>query len=129
MEAETRLVRLKAVERRRGYVLRRFTCRGVTFVAGAGWSRVAPALAEKLAGVRQQHGDEHSPLAFDVASEAEARLADEAEARDAQAVRRAADALPVLVARPAVTTPDLPGEAAPEEREERGGRKAKKDKE
>lgn len=126
METDTRLVRLKAVDRRRGCVLRRFTLRGVTFQAGAGWSRVERGMAEELAVVRQQHGDEHSPLAFDVSTEAEARLTDDAEARDAQTVRRAADVLPVVVGRPAVTTADLPGEAAPEER---GGRRGKKDKE
>ena len=110
MEArnDSRLVRLKAVEKRRGHGLRRFTYKGITFVAGQGWSRVPKAIADYLAEVRQVDGDPHSALAFDVATDTEARVIDESEARDAQAVRRATDNLPVLEGRGVVTTADLP---------------------
>lgn len=126
---DTRLVRLKAVDKRRGHVLRRFTYQGITFLAGQGWSRVSRQIADHLVEVRQIDGDGHSPPAFDVCSEAEARLLDESEARDAQAVRRATDDLPTQAGRGSVTTADLP-EAAPagEERGRRGGG-ARKEKE
>ena len=125
--SDTRLVRLKALDRRRGHVLRLFTFKGITFVAGAGWYRVDLAITEHLAQVRQIEGDGLSPLAFDVSTDAEARLIDESEARDANAVRRATDDLPVHAGRGAVTTADVPEPSggAPEER----GRRGRKDKE
>lgn len=138
MEArnDSRLVRLKAVDKRRGHVLRRFTYKGVTFIAGKGWSRVTRPIADYLAEVRQTEGDPHSPLAFDVCTDAEARVIDESEARDAQAVRRATDNLPIQEGRGTVTTADLPdaspapATSAGEERARRGaGGASRKDKE
>jgi len=133
---DSRLVRLKAVDKRRGHVLRRFSYHGVTFVAGQGWSRVPKSIADYLAEVRQVDGDPLSPLAFDVATGSEARDIDESEAREAQTVRRATDNLPVLEGRGSVTTADLPdgspAAAAPtgDERGRRGaGGAARKDKE
>lgn len=123
---ETRLVRLKATDRRRGQVLRRFTYQGITFVAGAGWYRVSREVAEHLAGVRQVDADLISALAFDVTTEGEARVIDENEARDATAVRRATDELPLHPGRGAVTTGDLAESAtAPAEERGRRGRKEK----
>ena len=119
---DTRLVRLKAVDKRRGHVLRRFTYQGITFIAGQGWSRVSKPIADYLVDVRQIDGDPLSPAAFDVSTEAEARQIDETEARDAQAVRRATDELPTHAGRGAVTTADLPeAGVATEERGRRGG--------
>lgn len=132
---DTRLVRLKAVDKRRGFVLRRFTYQGITFVAGQGWSRVSKPIADHLVDARQIDGDPHSPPAFDVCTEAEARLIDESEARDAQAVRRATDELPTQAGRGVVTTADLHETAsatvAAEERGRRGagGGAGRKDKE
>jgi hypothetical protein len=129
MEArnDSRLVRLKAVDKRRGHGLRRFTYHGITFVAGKGWSRVPKSIADYLAGVRQVDGDAHSPLAFDIATDSEARVIDESEARDAQAVRRATDNLPLQEGRGVIATADLPDASAAtavatsEERARRGG--------
>lgn len=123
---DTRLVRLKAVDKRRGHVLRRFTYHGITFVAGQGWSRVGRPIADHLVDVRQVDGDGHSPPAFDVVTDAEARVIDESEARDAQAVRRAADDLPTQAGRGAVTTADLPLESgtAPPPAADAGQRRA-----
>ena len=109
---DTRLVRLKAQDKRRGHVLRRYTFQGITFNAGAGWSRVGRQIADYVREVRQVDGDEHAPLAFDVCTDAEARLIDESDARDAQTVRRATDDLPTQAGRGTTTTADLPGEAS-----------------
>lgn len=76
---ETRLVRLKAGEARRGYVLRRFTYKGIKFVPERGWYRVAKAIADYLETVRHVSGDDHSPLAFDVCTEEEAKALEERE--------------------------------------------------
>jgi len=71
------LVRLKPYDPHRGHVLRRFTYRGIKFADERGWYRVDKGIAEYLRGVRQVPGDKHSPLAFDVCTEAEARALDE----------------------------------------------------
>jgi hypothetical protein len=109
---DSRLVRLKAVDKRRGHGLRRFTYHGITFVAGQGWSRVPKSIADYLAEVRQIDGNAHSPLAFDIATDSEARVIDESEARDAQAVRRATDNLPLQEGRGVITMADLPEASA-----------------
>ena len=62
---ETMLVRLKALDPRRGQVLRRFTYQGIKFHQERGWYRVDKAVAEYLRAVRQQPSDPHSPPAFD----------------------------------------------------------------
>jgi hypothetical protein len=94
------MVRLKAYDRRRGLVLRRFNYRGIKFIAGQGWSRVRPDVATYLRTVRQAHDDETTALAFDVCTPEEAQRMDASEDAAARATR-ANDAVPVE-ARPLV---------------------------
>ncbi|MDM7916706.1 MAG: hypothetical protein QUU85_15790 [Candidatus Eisenbacteria bacterium] len=120
---ETMLVRLKPLDPRRGNVLRRFTYQGIKFHEERGWYRVAKAVADYLRSVHQQPADPHSPLAFDVCTEEEARAA-EAKEKEAQNARKtAADDIKLSVARPAgaVTTSDLP-EAPKDDRKPRKDR-------
>jgi hypothetical protein len=112
---ETMLVRLKPFDPRRGHVLRRYTYAGIKFHGERGWYRVEKRVADYLRTVRQQLADPHSPPAFDVCSEEEAKAMEakamEAKERDAAAERKtAADDIKLSVARPAgaVTTSDLP---------------------
>ncbi len=63
---QTLLVRLKPYDPRRGFVLRRYTYRGIKFHEERGWYRVDKDVGEYLRSVRQVPGDEHAPLAFDV---------------------------------------------------------------
>jgi hypothetical protein len=110
---ETMLVRLKAYDPRRGHLLRRFTTRGIKFEGQRGWYRVEKDLADYLRMVRQVDTNPHSPLAFDVATEAEAERMDVEETVQARPAR-ATDDLPLSVPRPApgvVTTGDLPDAA------------------
>jgi hypothetical protein len=107
---ETFLVRLKPTDPKRGHVLRRFTYRGIRFESARGWYRVEKEIADYLRTVRQVDADPHSPLAFDVASEEDARRL-EAEENAQNRPARASDDIPVTAARPAVgtvTTADLP---------------------
>jgi len=107
---ETMLVRLKPLDPRRGHVLRRYPYQGIKFHEERGWYRVAKAVADYLRSVHQQPADPHSPLAFDVCTEEEARAA-EAKEKEAQNARKtAAVDIKLSVARPAgaVTTADLP---------------------
>lgn len=109
------LVRLRAYDPRRGHVLRRFAYRGVKFHEERGWYRVPREVAEYLRGVRQVPGDEHTPPAFDVMVEEEAR---EVEARES--AERASRASPVDTAA-VITTDEL---TRPEESPKaRGGRR------
>jgi hypothetical protein len=87
-------VRLKAPDRRRGQVLRRYTYRGIKFVAGHGWYRVSGEVAAHLRTVRQAAGDDTSPLAFDVCTAEEAERRDVAEQAATRATR-ATEAVPV----------------------------------
>lgn len=77
------LVRLKPHDPRRGFVLRRFSYRGITFHPDRGWYRVESEVGGYLRTVRVVADDPHSPLAFDVCS------AEEAEALDAAAMEAA----------------------------------------
>ena len=79
MSTDTRLVRLKPFDPRRGNLLRRFTYMGIRFVAGRGWYRVKEEVAKHLEKVRQTPDNPHAPLAFDVCTEAEAKRLDAAE--------------------------------------------------
>lgn len=118
---ESMLVRLKPLDPRRGHVLRRFTYQGIKFHEERGWYRVEKVVADYLRAVRQPPTDPHSPLAFDVCTEDEAR-AMEAKDKEAATARKAAtDDIKLSVARPAgaVTTADLP--------EPKDDRKPKKD--
>ena len=85
---KTLLVRLKPYDPRRGFVLRRYTYRGIKFHEERGWYRVDKDVAEYLRAVRQIPSDEHAPLAFDVHTEAEAKALDADEAK-AEARKRA----------------------------------------
>ena len=95
---KTMLVRIKATDPRRGHVLRRFTYKGIRFQAGSGWYQVSEEVADYLKGVRQRANDPHSPLAFDVCTEKEARATDKKEAEEAEP-KRPADNARVAVAR------------------------------
>lgn len=86
---ETMLVRLKTHDPRRGYVMRRYTYRGIKFQEDRGWYRVEKDVAEYLRTVRQVATDEHSPAAFDVCTEAEAKAMDKKE-QDAEKKRLSA---------------------------------------
>lgn len=86
---ETMLVRLKAYDPRRGHVLRRYTYRGIKFQEDRGWYRVEKDVADYLRTVRQVATNEHSPLAFDVCTDAEAQAMDKKE-QEAENQRKAA---------------------------------------
>lgn len=126
---ETLLVRLKPYDPRRGFVLRRFTYLGIRFQSSRGWYRVEKRVADYLRAVREVETDLHSPLAFDVLSEAEARALETSEADAAKQKRSAADDLKVMPARTvgAITTDDLarPPSASlkDDERDARRGRR------
>ena len=99
---ETRLVRLKRHDPRRGFVLRRYTYAGIKFQEDRGWVRVEAAVGEYLKSARQAQEDPHSPLAFDVCTDEEARALDTAEADAAKGRRSATDDLKVIPARTGV---------------------------
>ena len=107
---DTLLVRLKPYDPRRGNVLRRFTYQGIKFHEERGWYRVAKTVADYLRSVHQQSADPHSPLAFDICTEDEARSTEAKEKEAANARKTATDDIKLSVARPAgaVTTADLP---------------------
>lgn len=98
--AETRLVRIKRGERKQGFLLRRYTFKGIKFVAEKGWYRVDKGVADHLETVRQVPGDEHSRAAFDVCTDAEAKAIDEREHREERPTL-ATDAVRVAEARDA----------------------------
>lgn len=79
---ETRLVRLKKPDPKRGHVLRRYVYKGIRVLSERGWYRVPLEIAEELKAKRQIPNDEHSPLAFDVCTDEEARAMDERESRE-----------------------------------------------
>ncbi len=123
---ETMLVRLKPYEARRGHVLRRFTYLGIKFQEERGWYRVEKAVAEYLRTVHQLPGDKHSPLAFDVCTEAEAKALEASEAEESKVKRSATDELKLSPARPAgaATTEDLPKSGpAGEDKDNRRGKR------
>lgn len=121
----TFLIRLKAYDARRGHVLRRYTYAGIKFQEERGWYRVEKPVADYLRTVRQLPSDAYSPLAFDVCTEAEAKVLDAAEADEAKVKRSASDELKLSAARPAgtLTTEDLPKAS-----EEKDTRRAKREK-
>ncbi len=89
---QTMLVRLKPYNPRRGFVTKRFTYRGVKFQSERGWYRVEKEIADYLRGVKQIHGDEHSPDAFDVKTPSEAERLEEVEESEARAQKSTAEA-------------------------------------
>ena len=130
---ETLLVRLKAFDPRRGHVLRRFTYAGIKFHEERGWYRVAKAVADYLRSVHQQPADPHSPLAFDVCTEAEAKALETTETEASKVKRSATDDLKVVPARPAgaLTSDDLPkpATAPPAKDDEKDARRGKRERE
>jgi hypothetical protein len=92
---DTMLVRLKPYDPRRRHVLRRYTYNGVKFHEERGWYRVAGDDAEYLRGVHQLAHDPHSPPAFDVCTDEEARALDDKEKRETQVRVRATDHIPL----------------------------------
>ena len=92
---ETLFVRLKAYDPRRGQVLRRYTYRGIKLQEDRGWLRVPTEVAEYLREVREVASDQHSPLAFDVCTEVEAKSLDAAEQESAVTRKTASDATKV----------------------------------
>ena len=127
---ETLLVRLKPYDHRRGHVLRRYTYAGIKFQEERGWNRVEKSVGEHLRTIHQLPRDPHSPLAFDVCTDEEAKALDTSEADSTKVKRSATDDLKVVPARPAgaVTTESLPNSAAPsaskpEDRDTRRGKR------
>ena len=110
---ETIFVRLKPYDPRRGHVLRRYTYRGIKFQEERGWFRVPKDVADYLRAVHQVPGDEHSPLAFDCCTEAEAKGLDAKEKESAVTRKTASDDIKVSLpqddvkATGALTTDDL----------------------
>jgi hypothetical protein len=96
---ETLLVRLKPYDPRRGFVLRRFTFKGVKFHEERGWYRVPKPLADYLSGVKQVDSDLYSPLAFDIASDDEAKAVDAREESDSKTRKNANEAPRVATGR------------------------------
>ncbi len=121
---ESMLVRLKPYDQRRGHVLRRFTYAGIKIHEERGWYRVKKDVAEYLRTVRQQTGDPHSPLAFDVCSEQEAKALDARDKEASKSRKTATDEIKLSAARStgSVTTADLPTLAKSEKKpkKERG---------
>ena len=107
---ETMLCRLKKYDPRRGHVLRRYTYRGIKFHEERGWYRVDKLTADYLRDVRQVLSDAHSPLAFDVCTEAEAKALDDKEREDGAVRKAAADHIRLSLPREtgALTAEDLP---------------------
>ena len=112
MATETMLVRLKPYNKKKGHILRRYTYRGLRFQESRGWTRVRKEIADYLEKVHQIPGDEDSPLAFDVHSDAEAQAIDKKEAQDAQEKTPAEQATEVAEAReePEPPAPDEGGD-------------------
>lgn len=102
---ETLLVRLKRYDPRRGHVLRRYTYRGIKIHEERGWYKVPKEVADYLRGVHQVPQDEHSPLAFDVFTEDEAKAQDTREENEAKVRRAASDELTVSIPRGAPPSP------------------------
>ncbi len=113
---DTMLVRLKPHDPRRGFVLRRYTYLGIKFHEERGWYRVDKTVADYLRSVRQEPGDEYSPVAFDVCTDSEAQALDNKETDDAKVRRAAADEVQLSLARSdtsALTSADLEPPKAP----------------
>lgn len=91
-------VRLKPYNPKRGHVLRRYTYRAVRFHEGR-WYKVPEALARELSDLHQRHGDEDSPLAFDVATEGQARDIEEKERKKLEEEKRKLDNAEMIGAR------------------------------
>lgn len=106
---ETLFVRLKPYDPRRGYVLRRYTYRGIKFQEERGWFRVPKDVADYLRDVHQVPGDAHTPLAFDCCTATEAKSIDAKEKASAVARKTASHNIRVSLPQDGtLTTGDLP---------------------
>ena len=121
---ESMLVRLKSYDVRRGHVLRRYTYASIKFQEERGWVRVEKPVADYLRTVHQLPGNPHSPLAFDVCTDEEAKALEASQAEASKGRRSAVDNIPLAVARPygpgtpaAVSKPT----PAPDKGNEKGG--------
>ena len=107
---ETMFVRLKPYDHHRGYVLRRFSYAGIKFQQERGWYKVESPVADYLKTVRQVGDDKHSPLAFDVCREEEAKKMDSREDEKTRVKKTATDNIEVSVGRkPEVESKDKAG--------------------
>lgn len=108
------VAKLKTYNPRAGMLLQRYTYRGIRIEEGKGWYRVPSDVAEYLERVRQTDGDENSPLAFIVCTEAEAAKMQEADFRKkvSQGAVGPGDA-PVMVPRETVERERAPAPAVP----------------
>ena len=107
---ETMFCRLKRYDHRRGHLLRRFTYKGIKFHEERGWYRVEKTIADYLRTVHQADSNEHSPLAFDVCTEEEAKALDTKEKEEGTVRKEASDNIKLSVPRNSgdLTTQDLP---------------------
>jgi hypothetical protein len=101
----TLLARLKPHDPRRGHVLRRFTYAGIKFDERRGWYRIEPDVAEYLRTVHQRPADPHTPLAFDVCTDEEARALDARDKEAANPRKTATDDIELSPARADGTVP------------------------
>ncbi len=69
---DTRYVRLKPYNKRRGHLVRTYTYEGMKFVGERGWTTVSLSMGEKLKTLRQDENDPDSAKLFDVCTRAEA---------------------------------------------------------
>ena len=92
----SKLVRIKPYSPKKGYVLRSYTYQGNRYQEGRGWYEVDESTAAYLEGIKQRDEDPESHDAFDVCTEAEARLIDEKEAKKSS-VASAAEPTPTTV--------------------------------
>lgn len=103
---DTLFVRLKPFDPRRGHLLRRYTYRGIKFQDERGWYHVPQDVGEYLRTVHQVSGDEHSPLAFDVGTEAEAKALDAKDKESSVHRRLASEAITLSLPREGAATAD-----------------------
>ncbi|MCP4676630.1 MAG: hypothetical protein GY854_14175 [Deltaproteobacteria bacterium] len=112
-------VRIKPYDAVRGHIMRRYTYKGIFFDVSKGWYVVSDNVGKHLETVPQQAGVQHSPSAFDVCTEAEAKRIDAKEVEEVEPKR------PADNARPALATGETSKDVAPKKRR---GRKPKDDK-
>lgn len=95
----TLLVRLKPFDPRRGNILQRFTYAGIKFYEARGWYRVDTEVAAYLRTVHQRPDDPHTPLAFDVCTDDEAKALEQRDKEAATPRKTATDDIEVSPAR------------------------------
>ncbi len=104
--AQSKLVRIKPYNPKRGQLLRRYVVSGIRFDVNRGWYKVDAELAKYLAGITNGGDtDPEAPLAFDVMDEVDAK---KLEAAEAAAKEPAPAAQPQDVSTGNLSTADLP---------------------